>query len=371
MAKIVVVGSGIAGASVFFALARRGEEVLLVDDGAAGQATAASAGIIEPWSSLSSGAYYALYTSGAAYYPELLSQLDEVGISDAGYRRTGGLIVNRDSGTLDAAHERLERRRHEYGATMSAMGTVERIGGERARALFPPLAEGLDALLVEGGGRVDGRTMRDALIAGGRTLGGTVESGHAEPLEDTAVQLNGRRIDADAVVIASGAWSAIDLSARGVRAPVQPQRGQITHLRLEGVDTSGWPTVYPLTHHYIVSFDDGRIVVGATREDGVGFDPRVTVEGQVQVLHDALSIAPGLIDATVIETRVGLRPMAEGGVPVVGEVPGHPGLFVATGYGAGGLTMGPMLGDMLARSIGGEHVSGLDVTHPGALGDND
>src|SRR5699024_9804154 len=52
--------------------------------------------------------------------------------------------------------------------------------------------------------------------------------------------------------------------------------GQLLHLELRGVNTSPWPTIHPLDHHYITPFDGGRIVAGATREDGVGFDVRAT-----------------------------------------------------------------------------------------------
>src|SRR5699024_8103429 len=110
--------------------------------------------------------------------------------------------------------------------------------------------------------------------------------------------------------------------------PVAPQRGQITHLRLPDADTSRWPTVHPLSHHYLVPFDEGRVVAGATRETGSGFDPRVTAAGQLQVLQDALGIAPGLADATHIETRVGLRPLPDQ-LPVAGALPGHEHIYVA------------------------------------------
>jgi D-amino-acid dehydrogenase len=202
------------------------------------------------------------------------------------------------------------------------------------------------------------------MIDGGRRLGGTVRMGSAELIGDTTVSVGGERLSADAVVIASGAWSRAVLAPLGVETPVEPQRGQIMHLRLDGVDTSAWPSVYPLSHHYIVAFDGGRLAVGATRENGVGFDARVTAQGQEQVLRDALSIAPGLADATVLETRVGLRPVSGDGVPVVGAIPGHRGLFVATGYATGGLTMGPLLGELLSRAVHGERVERLDAVAP-------
>ncbi|SDH46858.1 NAD(P)/FAD-dependent oxidoreductase [Nonomuraea jiangxiensis] len=116
------------------------------------------------------------------------------------------------------------------------------------------------------------------------------------------------------------------------------------------MDTSGWPSVNPLSHHYLVAFDDSRVAVGATRETGSGFDPRVTAQGQWQVLSDALRIAPGLAEATLIETRVGLRPLA-GALPIVGALPDAAGVHVMSGFGAAGLTMAPLSGDALAGSI--------------------
>jgi D-amino-acid dehydrogenase len=363
----VVVGSGIAGAGTFFALARRGVDTTLVDDGAIGQATAASAGILQPWSSAIDGPFADLYVRGAAFWPEVLARLAEVGVTHTDHRRSGALVVNTDPSAVDAAEERVERRR---AAEPDVVGRVERIGGDRARELFPPLATGLDALWIEGGGRVDGRTVRDALVEAGRRHGGRTVTGHATLLGDGRVRLTSgphddQELVADAVVLAGGAWTNDLLGDLGLRVPVAPQRGQITHLTLPGVDTTHWPSVHPLSHHYLVAFDGSRVAVGATRETGSGFDPRVTAAGQLQVLRDALSIAPGLADATVLETRVGLRPLADDTMPIVGAVPGHERLFVATGYGAAGLTMGPLLGDALARLVLGERVPELDLLRPG------
>ena len=79
--------------------------------------------------------------------------------------------------------------------------------------------------------------------------------------------------------------------------------------------------------------------------------PGLTAAGLHQVLDAALALAPGLSDATLVEVRVGLRPLAAGMVPTVGPVPGLDDVYVASGYGAAGLTRGPVLGDALAELI--------------------
>ncbi|HEY9291809.1 MAG TPA: FAD-dependent oxidoreductase [Microlunatus sp.] len=360
--RVVVVGAGIAGASAAFGLARRGVRPIVIDDGATGQATAASAGIIQPWSTAAVGPYYQLYADGAAFYPELLQALADAGVTKTDYRRTGGLVVNADPALLAETEQRVRDRLRTAG---EVVGTVERIDNAAARELFPPLAPGLEAVFISGGGRVDGRTLRDALLDAAVRMGAQRPTGHAEVDHDGGrpmIMVDGAPVGADAVVLAAGAWTNTVLTKIGITVPVAAQKGQITHLRVDA-DTTNWPTVHPISHHYLVAFDDSRIAVGATRETGSGFDTRVTAAGQLQVLQDALSVAPGLADATLIETRVGLRPLADD-LPIAGAVPGCNGLYVATGYGAGGLTMGPMIGDAIARRLLGEAAPELAAVTP-------
>lgn len=360
-AKVTVIGAGIAGSSTAFALARRGAEVTVIDDQSVGQATAASAGIISPWGSSVEGPFYTAYAAGGNYYPTLLEQLTEVGITKTDYRRTGSLIVHEDPARLDEAEARVRPRVQEANATA---GEVHRLDPAEARKLFPALAPELSAVLITGGGRVDGRTLRDALLAGAAHYGAQQRTGHAQlhtEGKQIRVTFDGAEQPGDAVVVASGAWSNWLLAETGTQLPVAPQRGQITHLRLEGVDTSTWPTINPLSDHYVVAFDSGRVAIGATRESGTGFDPRVTAAGQLHVLRNGLSVVPGLADATLLETRVGLRPLPDNHLPLAARLPQYEGLWVATGYGAAGLTMGPLLGDAIARSVLGENAPELDL----------
>lgn len=352
---IAVIGGGIAGVTTAFHLARRGAVVTLIDDGGFGQATGASAGIIAPWVSKSEGAFYDAYESGGNYYPEFLSQLTALGIPELGYRKAGALVVDANAESIEAEYDRIAERVARAGAVA---GEVRRVASGAVKELFPALADGLTGLLVTGGGRVDGRILCDASMTGAIAHGATRIADVVTGLEQTAtgwsVKTTRKTMTFDAVVVAAGA-RVLDIFDRlDMPIGVSPQRGQIVHLHLQGVNTSLWPTIHPLGDHYMTPFDGGRIAVGATRETGSGFDPRVTAAGELSVLQKALELAPGLGDATLLETRVGIRPMADGQMPIVGPVPGRDGLWVASGYGAGGLTMGPLLGDAIARDVMGE-----------------
>ena len=344
VSDVVVVGAGVAGASVAFAAARAGAAVTLIDDARVGRATAAGAGIIAPWATALTGDTYRLYADGAEAYPEVLTALHEAGIDDVGHATNGALVVGPDGGPGPDLADRLEQR----CAASRVAGTPERVDAATARAWFPPLADGWEGWYVPGGARVDGRRLAAGLVDGVVRLGGTVRSGTVD-IGQGRVRIDGTPIDADTVVVAGGAWTNNLLRERGRSSNVAAQRGQICHLELAGADTGGWPSVLPVADHYIVPFDDGRVVVGATREDGVG-DPRITAAGVAHVLDRALGLAPGLADATLLETRVGLRPFPTvDHRPTIGRLDDD--TWVVTGFGAIGLTIGPTVGSRMATMI--------------------
>ena len=99
----------------------------------------------------------------------------------------------------------------------------------------------------------------------------------------------------------------------------------------------------------MLGFPDSRIIVGATREIGSGFDFRVTAGGVTQVLQEGFRIAPALRQATLAEVRVGFRPVSKDGLPLLGWIPAVSGLVIATGLGPYGLTVGPYVGLLAAQ----------------------
>jgi D-amino-acid dehydrogenase len=355
---IIVVGAGILGASTAYHLARAGARVTVVDAAHEGRATAAGAGIICPWvSGAEDREFYRLYCEGGRYYTELTAALAEVGETDLGYRRVGALVASSDPSELSAYRRVLQQRSGET----PEMGDISLLSPRDTVALFPPLRNNFGAVLVAGGARVDGRRMAVGLLRAARHFGATMQSGRAELWmagdRVRGVRLGDAQIGADRVVVAAGAWAAELLRAAGLTLSIEPQRGQIVHLVLPGTETRDWPVILPPGSHYLVPFDDSRVVVGATRERGVGFDYRITASGQAEVLREALHVAPGLGAATIVETRVGFRPVGPGARPMLGVVRGVDELLIGNGLGAAGLTIGPFAGRLLAAAALGHEIT--------------
>jgi D-amino-acid dehydrogenase len=194
----------------------------------------------------------------------------------------------------------------------------------------------------------------DAAIEGGVTVvPGSVDELETAGGRVSGVQTGGSVIPCDAVAIAGGAWTPAIGARLGVRIPVAPVRGQIVHVRLEGVETGDWPIISPLLSQYIVPWPGGRVVVGATMEPDAGFDARPTAGGMRQLFGEMLRLAPGLADATFLEIRAGLRPVSVDDVPVLGALPGWENAFVCTGHGANGLLLGPYSAHLVAAAVTG------------------
>jgi D-amino-acid dehydrogenase len=370
--RLIVVGGGIVGAACAYTASNLGAQVTLIDAGRDGQATAAGAGIICPWSDPApEPARYALACAAAREYPALVAELAERGEPDVSYRQVGALLLPGSGELAEAALGRLAQRH----AATPEMGAVRLLSGAQARELFPPLGPVPAAVHIAGAARVDGRRVAAALTHAAVRLGAVVRPGEAELAlggagRVTGARVGGELIEADAVVAATGAWTGSFLAAAApaagvlaagvLAAGVTPERGQIAHISLAPADTSRWPVILPGdTGHYLLAFDDSRVVAGATREPDAGFDYRVTPAGLAEVLGEALALAPGLGAGQYLETRVGFRPVAAR--PLLGPVPGVAGLFVATGLGANGLTMGPYSGFLVARAALGESVP-VDLT---------
>jgi D-amino-acid dehydrogenase len=357
----VIVGGGLLGSATAYHLVAAGARTLLVDRADTGRATDAGAGILSPETNTRDPeAWFRFAVEAGAYYPALIERLADEQAGDTGYARCGQLVVAVSDDELDAferARRLIFERQRRRGRPAPA--DLHEVTAAEAQDLFPPLARVQGAIYARGGARVDGRLLNRALRAAAEARGlvgrvGAVQRLVIERDTATGVVLDGETVSAGAVAIAGGAWSEAFAAQLGATIAVAPQRGQIIHLGLSGADSGRWPVVSAFHHHYLVAWPDSRVVAGATRETGSGFAPSTTAAGVREVLSEALRVAPGLAQATIREIRVGLRPFAADTLPILGPVPGVAGVFLVTGHGPSGLTLGPYSAKLVAGQMLGK-----------------
>jgi glycine oxidase len=347
---VLVVGGGVIGGALAWALARRGLSVTLVEGGRIGRgASWAAAGVLAPdWNGDDPPALSALAAASLELWPDWAAAIEErtgVGLQ---FRRDGVLNLWVDP---EAAH---------LPAELATDPPPVAPGGEvltaaEVRAL-EPLVTGpiLGGVLTPGDAQVDNPRLAPALIRAAVGLGVRVLTDTpVAALTGTAGRCTGARtvsgveIAAGLVVLAAGAWSGPLAAASGFRLPVEPWRGQM--LAFDAV-------ARPLRHIVfcgelvLVPRPHGPLLVGTTLEK-VGFDPRVTPAGLNQILARAGRLAPGLGDLPLLRSWAGLRPGTPDHLPYLGPVPGWQGLYAATGHGRKGIILAPITAELLTRLI--------------------
>ena len=366
--SVAIVGGGVAGCSIAWQLARRGVDVALFEQehlawGASGR----------------NGAHVGIetnYGSGVTALRvrslEILRDLErEVG--DFDFDQCGRLrVFMSEPGehavpTDDEIHVAGPHTAGDYLMT-----------GDEARAFYPLLSEHVRAAeWVATGGRVwpfklVQRYAEGALRHGARIFtGARVERIVREGRRVQGLIVDGHLVRTRWVVNATNAWSGPLAETAGLRLPVLPWRGQI-------VVTQAVPTLMPFTmghfvHHgsnYWQQTRDGKFVIGGSRVldvKGRGnlHDRRVTPDVLGATLGMVVKALPALKNLRIVRAWGGTMGFTPDGNPFVGETELRRGLVLACGYNGDGLSLSPVVGELLAQHITGEPLTlPLDPIHP-------
>lgn len=179
---------------------------------------------------------------------------------------------------------------------------------------------------------------------------------------DGTLQTQGGDHAARACVLAAGAWSASLLEGLGVRVPLESQRGY--HLQLRGHEVApGVPLngqVVPAdTKIFIVPMREGVRCGGTVEFAGLRAAP---APRRYALLRSGLArVFPDLPaqDGETIREWMGHRPCMPDTLPVLGPLPGLPAVWAAFGHGHLGLTMSAITGQWIAQGLAGRPLAPL------------
>ena len=375
MTSVVVVGGGLVGTSTAYYAAREGMQVTLLEQRHTGYgASGRNPGFV--WLHCRNpGWALEISLAGRSLYDELLRELPE----SFEFRADGGIIYFKTP-EQGVVFEEFVKARQADGLDM------ELIDGAAVREMVGPIRpDVLGASFCSNDAQINTPTVVSALAAGARAEGvdvregvevcSLVESGDSV----VGVETDGGRIDADIVVIATGAWTRRLLAEHGIVANIGIERLQVLATVPRPLDIR--PVVYgPLAAKQYALFTDlaswdvddflapyetesgnwmlqlvsqranGETLLGCPMDypDGVTHD--VTLKG----LHDT-SIAilddfPGLRDVAIDRMWAGVLPFTSDQHPIVDFV--RPGLFLAAGHIFGNAA-GPMTGKLVGQMLAG------------------
>lgn len=345
MKKVAIVGAGIVGATAAYYLSKETDIEVTVFDHGHGQATKAAAGIISPWfSKRRNKVWYKMARLGADFYVDLLADIEKSGQKVDFYQRSGVFLLKKDESKLEELYQLALQRRDES----PLIGELAILDQESASKLFPGL-KGFERLLyASGGARVDGQLLVSRLLDASQVKVVKKEVS-LTPL------LSGYQIDNqmfDQVILSTGAWLGHILEPLGYEVDVRPQKGQLRDYQVD-LDMASYPVVMPEGEWDLIPFPGGKLSLGATHENDMGFDLTVDKNLLQQMAEAANPFYPSLKGAVLSGERVGIRAYTSDFSPFFGQVPNLSGVYTASGLGSSGLTTGPIIGYHLAQMLQG------------------
>jgi 4-methylaminobutanoate oxidase (formaldehyde-forming) len=358
-AAAVVVGSGAFGAATACHLARRGVDVVLVDQHAIGSQTSPRA---------------AGLTSQAASLPVMARLRREACEAFERFEaETGRPAGFHRSGSLKAAYTEAGETRIRADLEIArGLGIETRlVSADEAHRLAPHFVPGPARVIghVPSDGWLNPATVAVAFAGRAAELGARLRpfTRVTGLLRDggrvAGVATAAGEIRAPVVVDAAGAWTASVAAEAGIRLPLVTVRHQLYITEpIVGAEPLQ-PIVRLIEASVYVRYCDGGLMFGGYEDAPLVVDPAGLPPG-FQVAQLALDLGvlrtltaevaarfPALRDARVAVHRGGLPTMTPDGNPVLGPVPWLPGLYVASGCCVGGLSLSPASGRALADLI--------------------
>jgi D-arginine dehydrogenase len=348
----IVVGAGMAGASVAAALASTARVALIEAERHPGfHATGRSAALFAP--NYGSATFCALTRASAAFLhspPESFSPHPLLRARAALYLARADQLERLQAmrREMRAADGRLEMLTVE-----AALGKVPRLRpGYLAAALYEPDVYDIDVAALLQGYLRRGRTLGVQLHVGDRCSAVQWRAGAWH------LRVTGETLSAPVLVNAAGAWA--DELAIACGAPPLGLRAMRRTAALidapEGLTVDAWPVVFDVDEQFYFKPDAGRLLISPAEEE-----PHPPGD----VYADDLMVAVGIerIEAALdLEVRrvghswAGLRTFAPDRNPVIGFDTRLPALFWCAGQGGYGIQSAPACAQLAAALARGEAV---------------
>ncbi len=380
---VAVIGGGVVGTAAAAILAGEGARVTLYErEAIAAGASGRNSGVVQhPFDAPLVDLYYRtveVYRALGAEAPDAGFQLPD--------QPSGLMLLSRRRDVVALLAEQLRAAYPDLAPTV--------LEGHELLALEPGLAPAVVACRLDAGFPVVPSAPTYALASLAERRGATIRQGHAAVpvIRDGAcagVNVAGTFEPAGAVIVAGGPASSEIVDPSGRWQPIRKVWGVVaetlmasppTHVLEEAEmdEVLGAGHLLPdlddpaaalaedpaVTPRFSLMTAAGRSVAGSTFLEAEP-ELRPWVE---RILRHGAGFVPALADAPIREIRVCARPMAADGRPLIGAVPGAPGLFICSGHGPWGISTGPGSAALLADLVLGRAVEIDAAFDPGRFG---
>ncbi len=352
---MAVVGAGVVGVSIALELQARGVGAVVLDRAgvAAGQSGVQPGGVRLQWGTAIN---CSLARESLAWWhraPGRLSSSVPLGFTACGY-----LFVAHSQAVLEAMEENV-RVQNDAGVGSRIVSPSE------AAALVP----GLDVSTIVGAAWCadDGYVDHPQAMIEAMAQQVDVRIAEVQGVRRTGagwtLETRDGRFEAGTVVLAAGIESRRLLAPLGIDLPVVPEA---RHLFLSSPIRERLlePLVISSEHRFAAKqLHNGRVLASDLSASG---DPEAGAARWKANIREAISeLLPVLeyVDFTVLVS--GEYDVTPDRQPILGPLPGHDGLHIATGFSGHGFMIAPAVSRIVAGAVLGEHDLALDVMDAG------
>lgn len=354
----VVVGAGIAGASVAAALAERGSVAVLDMEEHAGYHTTGR-----------SAALYSSIYGNAAIRALTRASRDFLFAPPAGFA-THPLVSPR--ATLYFAREDQRASLERMRADEDVKAGTEMLDATRAAGMVPIFRPGyLDAAALDrDSADIDVHELHQAFLRKTRSLGGRIALGAAVREARTngdmwSVATAQESFIAPVVVNCAGAWGDEFAGLAGVR-PIGLRPLRRTAMRIEApadADVARWPVAIDVDEQFYFKPEAGALLLSPADEHESPACDVQPEELDVAVAVDRFERATSLRVERVTRRWAGLRVFTSDRTPAVGFDDDARGFFWLVGQGGYGIQTSPALGRIAAALACGDAPPADDMAH--------
>jgi D-arginine dehydrogenase len=348
-AEVLVIGAGMAGASVAYFLAPHRKVLLLEREAQPGyHATGRSAAMYSE--TYGNATVRAITTASRVFYFN-----PPVGFSDYPLVTPRGALIVGGAADHDKLQAMLQSMQAlvpniEWWTQADILQRVPVLKPEQAVwGVFEPDAMDMDVHAIHQG------FLRGAKAAGAQLV---CDAGVDQIRFEGGrwcVDNAAGRFCAPVVVNAAGAWCDELAALAGVR-PVGLSPKRRTAFTCEapvGCDISHWPLVIDAQESYYFKPDAGVLLMSPANEDVVSAQDVQPEELDVAIAVDRIETATTLHIRQVKRKWAGLRSFVSDKSPVVGFAPESPGFFWLAGQGGYGIQTAPAMGELAAALVCG------------------
>lgn len=340
----IVVGAGIAGASVAYELAKRSKVCIIESEARPGvHATGRSAAVFA--TSYGGREFAAITRASRPFFDRPPAGFCEHPL----LQKRGGLIIAREE-----QRTRLEERVRQI---LTAGGSATLIDERQALASVPLLRAGYVAAAARDDEvmDIDVHALLQGFMRGARAAGATIVTGNPvtgiEHRRDAwSIELGDGSVTAPILINAAGAWAdQVAIACGAAPLELRPLRRTAVLVDVpDGIDIREWPAVMDIDEQFYFKPEAGKLLLSPADET-----PSAPGDAQSDEIDVAIGVAR-LEAALDIEVRrvthswAGLRTFSPDRAPVVGFDTKIPGLFWCAGQGGYGIQTSPAMGRVAA-----------------------